>query len=623
MSDTSVFREFLVGLGYQIDETGYKKFTAGIANATKAVTKFATELAAVEGAVVAAVSKVASQFEDLYYASQRINSTVQNIRGFGYAISQMGGDAAGARSALEGLASFMRSNPAGDRFIGSLGVSTRDSNGALRDTSAILSDLGKRFAQMPYYIAKIRAQMLGIDERTLQALIRGTDQFADHYSDIAKRVGVDQQAAAKAGHDFMVSLRELGAYLQLLAEKYLLKAMGPVQRVIGGLEALDRATGGVSTALIALGVVLAPILLLVDPLVIAVVALAGAFAFLWDDFEKWQEGSQTVINWGEWKPQIDQAIDIIGTLAGVVQDLTAAFSGADGAAQQFAGGAGISLLKNSLVLIADLAGTAMHKLRALLLLQLGDLQGAAGEYAKSLEYEKDLLHPGASNEFVRPGQRPLSENDLQRYFGAGSSSAAVVAGAGGKIADAGKQALAYFMSQGWSKGQATGLASNLNAESGFNPNAVGDNGQAYGVAQWHPDRQRAFAAWAGHDIRQATFAEQLAFVQQELTQGAFRAVGDKLRGITDAGAAGALVSRDFERPADVLGNMSARARMAQQWFSNPAVRAPGLGNPTASISQQTNINVYSSDPKAAADETARSQHRVNADLLRNTKGALI
>jgi hypothetical protein len=46
-------------------------------------------------------------------------------------------------------------------------------------------------------------------------------------------------------------------------------------------------------------------------------------------------------------------------------------------------------------------------------------------------------------------------------------------------------AVGFFGNLGWNPAQAAGLAANVRAESGFNPNAVGDNGAAYGIAQWH------------------------------------------------------------------------------------------------------------------------------------------
>lgn len=131
----------------------------------------------------------------------------------------------------------------------------------------------------------------------------------------------------------------------------------------------------------------------------------------------------------------------------------------------------------------------------------------------------------------------------------------------------------FFQSRGWSKEQAAGIVANLQAESGMRPDAVGDSGNAYGVAQWHPDRQRNFKNWSGKDIRSSTLEEQLAFVHHELTAGLERAAGDRLKQAKSAGEAGDIVSRYYERPKDADGEASRRALAANQ-LSGGAPMAP-------------------------------------------------
>jgi hypothetical protein len=127
-----------------------------------------------------------------------------------------------------------------------------------------------------------------------------------------------------------------------------------------------------------------------------------------------------------------------------------------------------------------------------------------------------------------------------------------------------RQAMDYFVGQGWTRAQAAGIVANLRAESGLRPGAVGDRGQAYGLAQWHPDRQRAFQNFTGHSIRESTFAEQLAFVQHELTAGGEVHAGNRLRNATSANQAGSTVSRYYERPADREGAAARRGQQAEQ-----------------------------------------------------------
>ena len=127
-----------------------------------------------------------------------------------------------------------------------------------------------------------------------------------------------------------------------------------------------------------------------------------------------------------------------------------------------------------------------------------------------------------------------------------------------------RQAMDYFTAQGWTPAQAAGIVANLQRESGLSTTAVGDGGSAYGLAQWHPDRQAAFQHFTGHSIRNSTFAEQLAFVNYEMSRGAEQGAGNRLHGATDAASAGSIVSRYYERPGDVSGEASRRAQIAQQ-----------------------------------------------------------
>lgn len=126
----------------------------------------------------------------------------------------------------------------------------------------------------------------------------------------------------------------------------------------------------------------------------------------------------------------------------------------------------------------------------------------------------------------------------------------------------------YFTSKGWTKEQAEGIAANLEAESGFKANASGDGGQAYGLAQWHPDRQAEFAKQYGKDIRNSTGAEQLEFINHELTRGNEKSAGSKLRTATSSYDAASIVSREYERPADAAGESARRGATAAGYTDN-------------------------------------------------------
>jgi hypothetical protein len=134
--------------------------------------------------------------------------------------------------------------------------------------------------------------------------------------------------------------------------------------------------------------------------------------------------------------------------------------------------------------------------------------------------------------------------------------------AGDQGASLPQRALNFFVAQGWTRAQALGLVANIQAESGFNAKAIGDNGLAFGLCQWHSDRQADFKNLNGHSIQESTFSEQLAFVNFELRNGKEKNAGTRLMRQQTAAQAAEVVSTFYERPADTQGSATKRAALA-------------------------------------------------------------
>lgn len=128
-----------------------------------------------------------------------------------------------------------------------------------------------------------------------------------------------------------------------------------------------------------------------------------------------------------------------------------------------------------------------------------------------------------------------------------------------------------LMAKGWSEEQARGIAANIMAESGGRTDIPGDGGQAYGLAQWHPDRQAMFKKVFKKDIRGSSADDQIAFIDWEL-RNSEAAAGMRLARSQERGDAAAIVSRYYERPLAV--DEAAR---------NRAASARGQGAGTAPI----------------------------------------
>jgi hypothetical protein len=125
------------------------------------------------------------------------------------------------------------------------------------------------------------------------------------------------------------------------------------------------------------------------------------------------------------------------------------------------------------------------------------------------------------------------------------------------------QYLKFFTDNGYTKEQASGIVGNLMAESSLDPGAVGDNGQAYGLAQWHPDRQQDFKEFFGSDIKGSSDKDQLDFILYEL-QNKEKSAGRALSRTTTAAEAASVFRNQYERPADNKEDEARRILYAYQ-----------------------------------------------------------
>lgn len=372
--NAETIKDFLVSLGFDIDEAGAAKFDSVLAGTTANAIKMGL---AVEGAalsVVAYTAKIASGLDNLYWASQRTGATVQGIQSIGYAVSQMGGSVDAARGSLESLSRFVRNNPGAEGFLNRLGVQTRDASGNMRDMAAIFTGVGQKLSSMPYYRANQYAQMLGIDENTLMAMRRGVGGFSGQYSAMAKAIGFNAEEAARSSNKFMTSLREFGAMAGMARDKigsnlagglagsldtlrcHILDNFPRIEQIltkaIKGILALGDIIGRLFFRLIegtsslitwwqSLDKQTRVLILLFGALTIAlrilnstfwmspiglITALAAGIALLWEDYKTWKEGGQSLIDWGKWKPEVDAALKMVRDLKATVNDLAKALA---------------------------------------------------------------------------------------------------------------------------------------------------------------------------------------------------------------------------------------------------------------------------------------------------------
>lgn len=222
----------------------------------------------------------------------------------------------------------------------------------------------------------------------------------------------------------------------------------------------------------------------------------------------------------------------------------------------------------------------------------------------------DVIYPGQSLS-IPSGGRSGGSGGSQGVQGPSGVSGATPNSLQGRI----NEAMGFFESQGWTRAQAAGIVGNLQAESGVDPNrAQNGGGPGYGLAQWEAPRQADFKAWAGKDIHQSTFREQLEFIQHELTTTE-RGAGNALKGATTASEAAQIFCNKYERPG--IPHMETRIANANAIFNNATPTQPGGSSPGKPDGNPPSTPNPSTPGSSGGNYTVRSGDTLSAIAERN------
>lgn len=353
--DAQVIQDFLIALGFKLDEQGAKKFTDTLSDIS---TKALALGGVVEGAALSIVyftDQIAQGLDKVYWSSQRTGASAAGIKALGYAAVQAGSSAEAAQAGLERLAQFMRNNPGAEGFLNRMGIQTRDAGGQRLDMSAILMQAGDRLSQMPSWRSNQYAQMLGLDPQMLMAWKNGLGGYMAEYQEMMKKTGFNAKEATENSNKFVTSMLQLTGVVDLLKDKIgsnlagglageidilrkqlldnfpkiegiltriikgilaiadvltrmLFRGMQAVTQIIDWWHSLDAESKKLIDifGLIGAAWYVLNSKFLLSPIGI-VIALIAALALLYDDYMTWKEGGSSYFDWSQWSSQLDDA----------------------------------------------------------------------------------------------------------------------------------------------------------------------------------------------------------------------------------------------------------------------------------------------------------------------------
>lgn len=269
-----VIKQFLVGLGFDVDESSLAKFNKSITMATVKVAALSTAILASAVGIGKAITGISDSFEEMGYQFHIIapqinkalvlrNEMIKAMQATGINMTQV------IRNSLKLNMSIEKT-----KFI----------------LEAIYKSVGSRFFTL---MTKQSDQFRNAIYKNLPKIQNGLEKFI------------------KFIFGALEAVTQLGARIwEILTKVYDFFVM------------LDEKTNGWSTIILA--VIAAWKLLnlefLATPLGMIIAGLVAIIA-LWDDFKVWKEGGKSLFNWSSFVPVIDSVKNAIASVWEVVKDL--------------------------------------------------------------------------------------------------------------------------------------------------------------------------------------------------------------------------------------------------------------------------------------------------------------
>lgn len=621
MADT--LREFLVAVGFKVDNASYSRFNKAIGDATKNVQKldksglkglsesiaaFGRSIGVVGATVAGAAALIAestrSMVEDLnklYLASNLTGATVANIDALRFGAQRVGVAADTAQAALQAFSLSMYANPGGRSLLDALGIPGKDDAEKLQGFFRWISQQPKMLQGI---YASSYGSMLGLP---LDVIKREADNIAladrtiAEHNQLMRDAGLNEDALA-------VQANELTRNWQRMHEE--LRTLG--------------------------------------------MQIDSAFVPSMIESTHW-------IN-----QQVESAIKWIGAeggVPGIIRQISDSITGSLGPMQDYT--TRMDLMGNSVTSFLTKSGATTGNATLDSYIGLGNqpnaldkffssasgknwVQGSADAFKTYLDlqgimfgskenkqkalanFSQDLKQMGV--DFNANPVLPYSSAPIPGASGspaAGAGSAPVSGGSGGSVHDRLAEGMAYFQAQGLPRYAASAImAQFLNENSTLDPDVVNASGHR-GIGQWDSKvRQQNFAAWSGRPMEGSSYEDQLQYSWHELLTTHQTALAKILMAGQSGGASAAgFAGTDYEVPVlpshtqDYFAQQQRRAATADQIYHDPTV---GSSDKNVSVTQDIDINIHGGSD--SAEQTARAAHqefqRGNADTARNLNNQL-
>jgi hypothetical protein len=224
--DSHILREYLVALGFRIDEQRRRNFTNILTDLDKRARMVGVSLLGIATTAGVMAHTFAKSMERVGFSARYANTTVKELQALEFAGRRAGLQGGALEGMVKGLATAIKENPGFQTLLESLGVgvSGRKTDSVLVDLLTRLNEINKTDPALAIAYGK----QFGIASESLGYVLADFPKFLqdmEEYRRIQEKTGVDAEQLTKMAHEYMDQWEKLkmrlGAFAGVLMEKAL------------------------------------------------------------------------------------------------------------------------------------------------------------------------------------------------------------------------------------------------------------------------------------------------------------------------------------------------------------------------------------------------------------------
>ncbi|MGH8709740.1 MAG: hypothetical protein ACREVA_00200 [Burkholderiales bacterium] len=242
MAGTTI-KEFLVGLGFEVDQSGQARFEAGIRGATLAVAALGAAVVAGGGLITKFVAGVADTYDALGDLAFATDTTADALKELQFVATLTDSSVIAVDSSIAGLSRSIGETVLGigraKKIFEELGVSVTDSSGKVKDTTAVLYEVGDAIKDLDKASQQAALGKLGIDPTLFKALTSDISGLRAEYAQLYKSLRLDVNAAAETSGAFSESMIRVKHIIDAATDAIALRLLPTVSRWIQSFHDLS------------------------------------------------------------------------------------------------------------------------------------------------------------------------------------------------------------------------------------------------------------------------------------------------------------------------------------------------------------------------------------------------